>query len=43
MFNRRFMLQRVDQCRRQGVPMTNYGITIAYIKGILKKVALPQD
>lgn len=42
MFNRRFMLQRVDQCRRQGVPMTNYGITIAYIKGILRKVALPQ-
>ena len=43
MFNRRFMLQRVDQCRCQGVPMTNYGITIAYIKGILRKVALPQD
>ena len=41
MFNRRFMLQRVDQCRRQGVPMTNYGITIAHIKGILGKVSLP--
>ncbi len=41
MFNRRFMLQRVDQCRRQGVPMTNYGITIAHIKGILNKVSLP--
>lgn len=41
MFNRRFMLQRVDQCRHQGTPMTNYGITIAHIKGILGKVALP--
>jgi [FeFe] hydrogenase H-cluster maturation GTPase HydF len=41
MFNRRFMLQRVEQCRAQGVPMTNYGITIAHLKGILGKVALP--
>ena len=41
MFNRRFMLQRVEQCRAQGVPMTNYGITIAHIKGILNKVSLP--
>lgn len=41
MFNRKFMLSRLDQCRRQGTPMTNYGITIAHIKGILSKVALP--
>ena len=41
MFNRRFMLQRVEQCRAQGVPMTNYGIAIAHLKGILRKVALP--
>ena len=41
MFNRKFMLSRVDQCRRQGTPMTNYGITIAHIKGILGKVSLP--
>ena len=41
MFNRRFMLQRVEQCRAQGVPMTNYGIAIAQIKGILNKVVLP--
>lgn len=41
MFNRRFMLQRVEQCRTQGVPMTNYGVTIAHIKGILRKVSLP--
>ena len=41
MFNRKFMLSRVDQCRTQGVPMTNYGITIAHVKGILGKVSLP--
>ena len=41
MFNRRFMLQREEQCRAQGVPMTNYGITIAHVKGILGKVSLP--
>lgn len=41
MFNRHFMLQRVEQCRSQGVPMTNYGIAIAQIKGILNKVVLP--
>ena len=41
MFNNRFMLSRVMQCRQQGTPMTNYGITIAHIKGILEKVSLP--
>ena len=41
MFNRKFMLSRIDQCRRQGTPMTNYGITIAHLKGILPKVSLP--
>ena len=41
MFNRKFMLSRIDQCRHQGTPMTNYGITIAHLKGILDKVSLP--
>ena len=41
MFNRKFMLSRIEQCRRQGTPMTNYGIAIAHIKGILEKVSLP--
>lgn len=41
MFNRKFMLSRVEQCRTQGVPMTNYGITIAHVKGILAKVSIP--
>ncbi len=42
MFNSKFMLSRVMQCRRQGTPMTNYGIAIAYIKGILGKVSIPE-
>ena len=41
MFNRKFMLSRLEQCQRQGTPMTNYGITIAHVKGILNKVSLP--
>jgi len=41
MFNRRLMLSRVEQCRVQGVPMTNYGIAIAHMAGILPHVALP--
>ncbi|MCQ2153226.1 MAG: [FeFe] hydrogenase H-cluster maturation GTPase HydF [Bacteroidales bacterium] len=35
MFNRRYVLSRVEQAKRQGVPMTNYGIAIAYINNLL--------
>ena len=35
MFNRRYVLARVQQAKDQGVPMTNYGVTIAYIKNLL--------
>lgn len=35
MFNRRYVLARVQQAKAQGIPMTNYGITIAYIKNLL--------
>ncbi|KAB1439468.1 [FeFe] hydrogenase H-cluster maturation GTPase HydF [Candidatus Galacturonibacter soehngenii] len=38
MFNRRYMLSRVKQAKKQNVPMTNYGITIAYMSGILDKI-----
>ena len=40
MFNRRFILSRTDRARDAGVPMTNYGIAIAYMKGILDRVDL---
>jgi [FeFe] hydrogenase H-cluster maturation GTPase HydF len=38
MFNRRLVLSRVEEARRQGVPMTNYGIAIACLTGILGKI-----
>lgn len=38
MFNRKYMLSRVEQAKKQKVPMTNYGITIAYMSGILDKI-----
>ena len=41
MFNRRLMLSRIRRAREQGVPITNYGLAIAHLQGILDKVALP--
>ena len=41
MFNRREMLTRIYQAAIQNVPITNYGITIAYIHGILDRALEP--
>lgn len=38
MFNRKYVLNRIGQARAQQVPMTNYGVTIAYLAGILDKI-----
>ena len=38
MFNRRYIMTRVNQAKGQMIPMTNYGIFIAYVNGILDKV-----
>ena len=38
MVNRRQIMERITEAEKQGVPITNYGIAIAYIKGILEKV-----
>lgn len=35
---RRHMLARLREARAQGVPMTNYGITISYLQGVLPRV-----
>lgn len=40
MFNRRFMLARIAEAHSQGVPITNYGIALAWLTGILDKVSL---
>lgn len=39
MFNRRHILSRVERARAQSVPMTNYGILLARLNGILDKVS----
>lgn len=41
MFNRATMLSKVEKAKEKNIPMTNYGITIAYLKGILDMVELP--
>ncbi len=41
MFNRRHVLSRVARAAGQGVPITNYGIAIAYLTSILDKVVYP--
>lgn len=38
MFNRKFVLNRVEKAKEQNVPMTNYGIAIAHLSGILDKI-----
>lgn len=40
MFNRKYVMSRIERARQQGVPMTNYGVVIAYLAGILNKIDL---
>lgn len=42
MFNRKYVMSRIDRAREQGVPMTNYGVTIAHLTGILDKISMPE-
>ncbi len=42
MFNRRYVLDRIASARRQGIPITNYGIAIAWLTGILDSITLPE-
>ena len=41
MWNRREMLGRVLRCQQAGVPITNYGLTIAYSLGIFARALEP--
>lgn len=41
MHNRREMISRLMQCSEAGVPMTNYGLTIAYTLGIFERALSP--
>lgn len=40
MFNRRYILSRIDKARTVSVPMTNYGVAIAHLTGILDKIVM---
>lgn len=37
MFNRRTMLSRIQACMAAGVPITNYGLTLAYLNGVFDR------
>lgn len=41
MWNRREMLSRIMRARQAGVPITNYGLTIAYSLGIFERALQP--
>jgi len=41
MITRREMLVRIEKAKTQGVAMTNYGVCISFLQGILKRVLSP--
>ena len=41
MLTRREMLSRIHKCREAGVPITNYGVAIAFLQGVLERVLSP--
>lgn len=38
MFNRKYVLNRIERAREQNIPMTNYGVAIAFLSGILDRI-----
>lgn len=41
MLNDKEMQARLEQCKAEGIPVTNYGILIAYLNGILPRTVEP--
>jgi [FeFe] hydrogenase H-cluster maturation GTPase HydF len=41
MINRRLMLSRIERAKLAGVPITNYGVAISGMKGVLQRVLSP--
>ena len=39
MFNRKYIMSRIERAKKQQIPMTNYGVTIAHLTGILEKIS----
>lgn len=38
MFNRKYVMERVKKAKEKNISMTNYGIVLAYLNGILDKI-----
>ena len=41
MLNRTEMLRRITECNRRGLPVTNYGVAISKLQGVLERVLRP--
>jgi len=41
MLGRMEMLRRIKECQRRGVPVTNYGVAISKVQGVLDRVLRP--
>lgn len=41
MFNRKHVMSRISRAEAAGVPITNYGVVLAELSGILDKIKLP--
>ena len=39
MFNRKYIMTRINKAIEQNVPMSNYGVVMAYLSGILDKIS----
>lgn len=42
MFNQKYVMYRIDRAKKQQIPMTNYGVAIAHLSGILPYVKVPE-
>lgn len=43
MFNRKYVMSRINEAKKQGIPMSNYGVVIAYLGGILDQITIPEE
>jgi [FeFe] hydrogenase H-cluster maturation GTPase HydF len=41
MINRRHMLSRIQKAKEAGVPVTNYGVAISFLQGVLERALSP--
>lgn len=39
MFNKKYVMTRIESAKQQNIPMSNYGVVIAYLSGILDKIS----